>query len=319
MKAQIEFNVELARIYDETRPIDREACGACFRDALEGRLLHRNFTIMDVGCGTGRILECLIPELFRKDQVVGIDISSEMLEIARNKSALKGLTFRNISIMDFASEVRNQGQFDVVICNWLFHCVLDWRNVLRACISIAKPSATLVWLEEDGDLYRALDMIGASQPTPTTDALQRLFDAYHGCVEKLLAAHDLPGVKPVSRIGPPLRCTGDLADALATCNWTTQREFAVHYWKRRVSVNWIVKKVLSLRAFTNLQRVPVPINEAAIADLECQLGRAGMPNANDTLELNFWAKPTIAFRANSDCTSAPYRGSINTLGRRIRR
>src|SRR5208282_5133866 len=221
----VQFDKELARIYDETRPIDPEACRTCFRDALQDIVGKRGAKIVDVGCGTGRILECLIPDLFQKEQVIGIDVSPAMIDVAKSKPALHGVEFRNISAVDFAGALENQKHFDAVICHWLFHCLPDWQNVFHSCVNHVKMGGVLAWLEEESDLYRALDGKNTSN-----GLLKRLFDAYYESVNKELHALGLENITPSSRAGTALRCTDDLANELAVWGWNVQPHFRTHRW-----------------------------------------------------------------------------------------
>src|SRR5208282_1100088 len=234
----VKFDKELARIYDETRPIDSEGCCECFRDALQGINGKKDARIVDVGCGTGRILECLVAGLVRKEQVVGIDVSSAILEVARSKSSLRGVEFHDISVVDFAKSASNQQMFDVVICHWLFHCLPDWKKVFRACVDLAKPNGVLAWLEEEGDLYRVLDGMDASNAP-----LVRLFEAYYESVNKELHAHGSEKIAPSVRAGTMVRCTDDLANELNALGWNVQTQFKTHRWTRQVTVGWIFESI----------------------------------------------------------------------------
>jgi SAM-dependent methyltransferase len=289
MSMAVPFDMQIAHIYDETRPIDPEACRACFRDALQCVVGKGDIKIADIGCGTGRILECLIPDLFQKEQIVGVDISPAMLDAAKSKSALRGVEFRNISAVDFAGKPHNQRHFDVVICHWLFHCVPEWRALFRACVDLTKSDGLLAWLEEDGDLYHALDGMSTSN-----EPLKRLFEAYYRSVNRELRALAMDGIDPFLRTGTALRCTNDLARELAASEWNVQTHFKMHHWTKRVSVTWILSNIFERRVFTNLRRIPLAANARATDDLKQKLGTTGLPKEGDSIELHFWATPAVA-------------------------
>ncbi|HUI07032.1 MAG TPA: class I SAM-dependent methyltransferase [Verrucomicrobiae bacterium] len=293
----VQFDRGLARIYDKTRPIDPEACRACFRDALQGIVGRTNARIVDVGCGTGRILGCLIPDLLRKEQVVGIDVSSAMLEVARGKRALHGVALHKISVADFANAVENRERFDAVICHWLFHCLPDWRDIFRACANLVKAGGVLTWLEEDGELYRALDGMNTNN-----GRVNRLFATYYESVNNQCGEPGLSQFDPAARAGAPLRCTDELARELSSCGWIIQKEFSTHRWTRMMTVNWIVRTVLGLRVFTNLRQIPAAVNSAAIADLRYKLGQAGLPKGSDQLEIRYWANAVVAVKETTVST-----------------
>src|SRR3989344_3044873 len=70
-------------------------------------IIPKGSTVLEVGCGTGDILEHLEPSYG-----VGIDVSDKMIEIARNKhSSRKELKFFSSDIIDFGSDTK----FDFVI------------------------------------------------------------------------------------------------------------------------------------------------------------------------------------------------------------
>jgi SAM-dependent methyltransferase len=97
---------ESARLYDALlRAKDYKAAS----DKLHGLLLQHApdaSSLLDVACGTGRHLEYL-KEHYR---VEGVDLSEEMLEIARKRCPT--VPFHQASFLDFSL----RGNFDVVTC-----------------------------------------------------------------------------------------------------------------------------------------------------------------------------------------------------------
>lgn len=82
---------------------------AAASNQLRGWLQQRNpdaKTLLDVGCGTGKHLECL-QEYY---EVEGLDISPEMLEVARGRCP--DVTFHQGDMVDFSLD----RTFDVVTC-----------------------------------------------------------------------------------------------------------------------------------------------------------------------------------------------------------
>lgn len=309
MKAQVQFDTELASIYDETRPIDGEACRAGFRAALKAICGNQHARIVDVGCGTGRVLEYLISEIVCKEQVVGIDSSKAMLDMARAKPALKDVDLREISLTDFANETKNNQGFDAVICHWLFHCIPDWQTALRTCTGLAKKSGILIWLNEDGDLYQALDGMTGVQST-SRKSLNLVFEAYYKEVNEALELKSLPQIVPSSRAGTVLRCTEALESELANWGWDVQLPWETQYWDKEVSVDWIIDKILTRRVYTNLRDIPHETNTQAIQNLKTKLGSDGIPKGSDSIGIRFWAKCAVAYVA----ASANYQPTTPTDG-----
>lgn len=92
--------------------------------------------ILDLGCGPGNIT-FLLSEEFPESQIVGIDGSQAMLDLALKKqassSAYSNITFRKILIPDSSLEL---GEFDIVVSNSLLHHIhqpnLFWTTVKNA-------------------------------------------------------------------------------------------------------------------------------------------------------------------------------------------
>lgn len=98
---------------------------------LTGRPIH---DLLDAGTGTGRMLELLAPHAAR---AVGIDVSSEMLAIARDRLLRAGINDAQVRLGDayrlpFANGAGDEG-FDVV----LFHQVLHYMDDPGAAVAEA--------------------------------------------------------------------------------------------------------------------------------------------------------------------------------------
>jgi SAM-dependent methyltransferase len=88
-------------------------------------------SILDVGCGTGRHLELLGPEFER----VGIDLSDEMLAVARRRCPDVEFRQADMTAIDLGR------RFDVVTC--LFSAVAYVRTVERLNEAVARMAAHL--------------------------------------------------------------------------------------------------------------------------------------------------------------------------------
>ncbi len=82
--------------------------------------LKSSDTLMDVGCGTGGMLDKLSKHV---NKTVGVDYSSISINIARN-------IFNGQFILSHANALPFQdGVFDKVICYSVFHYFFDWKYV----------------------------------------------------------------------------------------------------------------------------------------------------------------------------------------------
>jgi trans-aconitate 2-methyltransferase len=97
-----------------------------------GRLaaVRRDATVLDVGCGTGRVTEQLL-ELVPDGRVLAIDASQEMVAIARRR-----LDERAQVWCQDVLELELEDAVDVVVSTATLHWVPDhdrlWRTLARA-------------------------------------------------------------------------------------------------------------------------------------------------------------------------------------------
>ena len=97
------------------------------------RLLPQNGTLLDLGCGSGRLLARLAQG--RPDaRLVGLDLSEPMLETGRGMLEREGLServdLRRGDITTFDADLSES--FDVVSCNFTLH-QLPEEDLVRSC------------------------------------------------------------------------------------------------------------------------------------------------------------------------------------------
>lgn len=98
--------------------------------------------LLDVGCGTGGLL-AIVSEYFQGD-MVGIDMSSEMLKCAKNKNNENGVRF----ICSDIEEVNLGSQkFHAVICMNSFHHYLNHKNVVNKISDHLKENGLFILLD----------------------------------------------------------------------------------------------------------------------------------------------------------------------------
>ncbi len=93
-------------------------------------------SVLDIGCGGGLLTESLAR---LGAQVTGIDLSPDLLELARRHAAGQGLqiTYREMSAEQLASQ--QPASFDVVTCMEVLEHIPDPQQVVRACSQLLKP------------------------------------------------------------------------------------------------------------------------------------------------------------------------------------
>lgn len=109
---------EVAPEYDDNKSEEYRACVSLVVDHADP---GTDDTVLDLGCGTGAIGLALADDA---DQVVGRDISDGMLEAARQKAEVRGLT--NVSFGNGRfREPEYEGNVDIVVSNFAMHHLSD--------------------------------------------------------------------------------------------------------------------------------------------------------------------------------------------------
>jgi len=91
--------------------------------------------VLDLACGTGRLLACLMTE--GAGSGVGVDFSPAMLAAAKGKSAAEGRVVQaDCRAVPFAD-----GVFDLVVCSFALGHIADWRSVAHEVGRVTTPGA----------------------------------------------------------------------------------------------------------------------------------------------------------------------------------
>jgi ubiquinone/menaquinone biosynthesis C-methylase UbiE len=102
----------------------------------------KGLTVMDLGCGSGDL--CRRMNSLGAKSVIGVDISSNMLEIAQ-KEVPAGVSFQNLAMEDLNFD---QEKFDLVISSLAFHYVADLQVLFKNIHTWLKPSGILLFSTE---------------------------------------------------------------------------------------------------------------------------------------------------------------------------
>ena len=118
------------------------------RAVREFSILNSQFSILDVACGTGDMVVELVK---RGCTVTGIDLSDEMLAIARKKTASANSQF---SILNSQFQKANaealpfaEGEFDAVTCAFGVRNFVHLEQGLHEMLRVLKPGGRMVILE----------------------------------------------------------------------------------------------------------------------------------------------------------------------------
>ena len=100
-------------------------------------------SVLDLGCGMGE--RCLDYVRRGAVKVVGIDISENMLSIAREKNSHPAIEYLCLP-MERAGEL--EGPFDVATSSLALHYVQDYAGVVTAVYRLLKPGGTFLFSQE---------------------------------------------------------------------------------------------------------------------------------------------------------------------------
>ena len=103
-------------------------------------LVSSDTKILDSGCGYGRVTELLIRLGAQAPNIIGIDLSKEMLKLAR--SNLKDVTFIQGNIV---SDIKNFAKFDLIVSSMVLeHC--DPKELKKVLVNFSKWLSIGGWL-----------------------------------------------------------------------------------------------------------------------------------------------------------------------------
>lgn len=113
--------------------------------ALSQALGRKRFdTLLDVGTGTGRMLEVLAP---RCERAVGIDSSREMLAVARAKLDEAKVTNAQVRLGSVYHLPVERGGFDLVLIHQVLHYLDDPAKAVREAAAALSPGGRLAIID----------------------------------------------------------------------------------------------------------------------------------------------------------------------------
>ena len=129
-----------AKDWDKLRSLHvaEETVEAAIRDIIGAHHLH---AVLDLGTGTGRMLELLAP---LADRAVGVDSSPAMLNLARTRLERTGL--RNVQLRqgDIYALPIERDAYDLVIIHQVLHYLDDPSRALREATRALRPGGRLI-------------------------------------------------------------------------------------------------------------------------------------------------------------------------------
>ena len=98
-------------------------------------------SMLDLGTGTGRLLELFAP-IYRRG--VGLDLSREMLSVARANLERAGIAHAQVRLGDILSPPVERNAFDLVTIHQVLHFLEEPGNAIREAARLLRPSGRLV-------------------------------------------------------------------------------------------------------------------------------------------------------------------------------
>jgi trans-aconitate 2-methyltransferase len=109
------------------------------REVLARLALRGDETVLDGGCGSGRVTEALLERLPR-GRVIGVDASPSMIEAARRRLADRAdLRVGDLAALDLGGET-----VDAVLSTATFHWIADHDALFRSLHGVLRPGGRLV-------------------------------------------------------------------------------------------------------------------------------------------------------------------------------
>ena len=107
-------------------------------DMLRGRHIR---SLLDLGTGTGRVLEIAAPHI---EAGIGVDLSRDMLAVARHKLEAEGLYHCDVRHGDLRHLSLPDGSMDMAVLHHVLHFLDDPADALAEAARTLRPGGTLV-------------------------------------------------------------------------------------------------------------------------------------------------------------------------------
>ena len=138
--------------------------------------LRGNEHLLDVGCGTGELEQCLHQHGCHA-RVVGVDLTWAMLQQAARKLPASSWVAAHAAQLPFAPQVA-----DVVVCANMLHCAPHPEAILAEGVRVLRPGGRLVLVDWARDFWHCrLLHHWLRRTNPAYVQMWRLADAVRWC------------------------------------------------------------------------------------------------------------------------------------------
>lgn len=163
-----------AGVWDRISDIYQREIDRRFAPVVKGCIdrcgLRAGESVLDLGTGTGAAAIAAAAAIGPTGSVTAVDLSTEMLELARRRTKEAHLT--NVELREGRAEdiPAPDASVDAVIASLSFMYVIDRQRAARECARVLRPGGRLVaavWAgADDADIVRFQQTAGAFAPPP---------------------------------------------------------------------------------------------------------------------------------------------------------
>ncbi|MGF7238525.1 MAG: class I SAM-dependent methyltransferase [Frankia sp.] len=136
------FYDDYAALFDRYTDVVDHLYGRPLREWISTHLPASGERAVDLGCGAGRLTP-LLAERF--GQVIGVDVSSRMLEIARSRRSAANISYQNRGIEEVTADT--DGLFDAVLSVSALYLLNDYDAALGRIRKLVRPGGTALLVD----------------------------------------------------------------------------------------------------------------------------------------------------------------------------
>ena len=115
---------------------------------LENAGLKDNMNILDLACGPG-VVSSFLAEFAADGHVTGVDLSNELLDVARSYTKKKGIANIEFQQGDVYQLALQESSYDFIYARFLFQHLQDPQKALAKMIPLLKPGGVICILDID--------------------------------------------------------------------------------------------------------------------------------------------------------------------------
>lgn len=113
-------------------------------DMLPPAQTGKTLQVVDLGCGSGALLGHIVGARPDVNNGAGIDFSEKLIDYAKMKAGIEGLSQLHFIREDPTSNVAPVGYADIVIAAEILEHTIDYRKLISAAEAICKPGGTIL-------------------------------------------------------------------------------------------------------------------------------------------------------------------------------